>query len=928
MKYRIISLLNFAFSLSIGLLGQTNIDWSDEIKTYNEHGYKYLINGNYDSAEFYLKKTLELQEAKIGKKKPEIAYTHINLGVLYRNIYNFKQALFHFKTAEEYFLEYEPNSIYLGYCYTNKGNIYYNYIDYREAELYYRYSMDFFESIGETNINAYHQTSINLFNILVAQKRYNEALKFIDTQKTIVYEGATSFNRHMFIAEAYSRLYNYEAALDELKLARVAYELLPEENYPSLMRYYYRLASIHVQLGNYDQAQDYLLNNLKISFDEGPVFYEELFETYLLIGNIHYLKGNYSDCLSWLRSSLKKIDLYSKSADGSVNDSDYNKTIIDFYRLYGNAAQKLYYITNNTEDLIASLEYYNKCIDHIKKFKIHMRNEESAHLESEARIDIIHEAVYVAAKLYNETHEDKYLELAFLYAENMKSFSLFTEIKGEEAMQFSNLPTSIKNRESYLTQKMEAYSELINNERSKSDPDLNVITNLNTAYFKYKDNYNSLIDSIENLFPKYYDLKYNPHFITLDSLQKRIGKKEAIVEYVLSDTILTTFIIDKTQIKVLTQEIDPGFADDCYSYYTLLQKQDFDKNVHETFRIFVRLGRMFYETLVAPVLEVTKSREITFVPDGEIMYLPFETFVTEEVDREYIAYNQVPYLIYDVSVGYSYSSTLLFSERIRSKSPKEKVLAFAPSYDNLLDYKDPLEWNRQANPDLLMPLPGAREEVSYISKNVPSDIYFDDEASEANFKVQASDYSVLHLAMHTIMNDEDPMFSKLAFTRNWNDTTEDHNLYTYEIYNLDLNAEMVVLSSCSSGYGKMQKGEGMMSMSRGFIYAGCPSIVMTLWQISDRSSAELMSKFYKHLKKGKSKKESLRNAKIEYIKSSDNLKANPYFWSAFLLVGDSAPLYGFGGKVQSVIIISVLSILLLIPFLLRKQFTGRSKKRR
>jgi len=308
------------------------------------------------------------------------------------------------------------------------------------------------------------------------------------------------------------------------------------------------------------------------------------------------------------------------------------------------------------------------------------------------------------------------------------------------------------------------------------------------------------------------------------------------------------------------------------------------------------------------------------------MYLPFESFITQNVDKEYINYRDLPYLIYDVSVGYSHSSTLLFNERIKTKSPHARVLAFAPEYENLLDGDVPLVWNRQSNPDFLMPLPGAKREVEYIAKTVPSDVFMDYEATESNFKLHASDYEVLHLAMHTIMDDENPMFSKLAFARNWSDTTQDHNLFTYEIYNMKLNAEMVVLSSCSSGYGKMQKGEGMMSMARGFIYAGCPSIIMTLWQVSDHSSADLMSGFYKHLKAGQSKKKALREAKIDYITSSDKLKANPYFWSAFMMVGDNSPLYGASAGFYLAIIISGFSILVI--FLSYKKQILRSLKQK
>ena len=158
--------------------------------------------------------------------------------------------------------------------------------------------------------------------------------------------------------------------------------------------------------------------------------------------------------------------------------------------------------------------------------------------------------------------------------------------------------------------------------------------------------------------------------------------------------------------------------------------------------------------------------------------------------------------------------------------------------------------------DFLLPLGGIIKEVQSINETVPSRVFLNEEATEANFKKYAPDYNVLHLAMHTIMKDDKPLESLLAFTNvNDSDTTEDNKLYAYEIYNMKLNAQMAVLSSCSSGFGKMQKGEGMMSLARGFIYAGCPSIIMTLWQVSDKSSSELMTSFYKYLKKGKSKQE-------------------------------------------------------------------------
>jgi CHAT domain-containing protein len=901
---QIINLGLLFFCLSI--FGQDNSEPERIINAYNKSGYLYLKEGNFDSAEYYLLKTLELQVAYLGRFHSETASTHVNLSVIYRNLNNFQEALRHLNIAEKFFVENEPNSMFLGYIYNNKGNIYYSFSDFREAELYYRYCLDFFAENNPTNPDAYADPYFNLFNILIAQGRIEEAISFLNDLNIVNVSKKLEFNKHLYLAEAYSRLEKLDRALYEVNIAKGIYDE-HLSNIPYLMTYNYRVASINVKKGNYDLALRYLMHNIRIVENTRATSFEKLYQTFLLIGNIHYLKGNYENCIAWLSSTINKlsdIDTNEDATNNILNARSYNRDIIDFFKLYADAAQKLYYKNNDIDYLLLSLENYSRSIDYLKVFRLHMRNPESIHLESQTRISIIHEAVDVASKLYNLTGDLKYLEKAFLYAENMKAFSLYSEIKSGEAMQFAGLPTEVRERENTLTRKIEAYNELIHEENARSTPNQNLIKNYNESFFKLKDNYNSLLDSIEKYYPKYFELKYNPNFITPKVAQKKLRRKECLVEYVLSDSILTTFVIDEENINVLTRNIEDDFPDKCFAYFDLLQNQDFSNNVRETYREYVTLGKMFYEILVEPVLEITESREITFVPDGAIMYLPFESFITEDVDKEYINYRDLPYLIYDISVGYSHSSTLLFSERIKTKSPLEKVLAFAPEYENLLDGDVPLVWNRQSNPDFLMPLPGAKREVENISKTVPSDVYLDYEATENNFKLHASDYEVLHLAMHTIMDDENPMFSKLAFARNWSDTTQDHNLFTYEIYNMKLNAEMVVLSSCSSGYGKMQKGEGMMSMARGFIYAGCPSIVMTLWQVSDHSSADLMSGFYRYLKSGKSKKKALREAKIDYIRSSDKLKANPYFWSAFMMVGDSSPLYGASAGLYFTIIIT------------------------
>jgi CHAT domain-containing protein len=196
-------------------------------------------------------------------------------------------------------------------------------------------------------------------------------------------------------------------------------------------------------------------------------------------------------------------------------------------------------------------------------------------------------------------------------------------------------------------------------------------------------------------------------------------------------------------------------------------------------------------------------------------------------------------------------------------------LAFAPQYSsteiNLKNYRQLV--TRQRYRKNLYPIPGAKEEVESIKKLINTDIYEGLTATETNFKKIAGNYDILHLAMHTVIDNTDPMYSKLIFTLD-NDTVNDGLLNTYEIFGLKLKARMVVLSACSTGNGEISKGEGVISLARGFVYSGVSSLVMTLWEVEDKSGAILMKDFYINLLKGQSKSAALRNAKIKFIKGA------------------------------------------------------------
>jgi CHAT domain-containing protein len=146
--------------------------------------------------------------------------------------------------------------------------------------------------------------------------------------------------------------------------------------------------------------------------------------------------------------------------------------------------------------------------------------------------------------------------------------------------------------------------------------------------------------------------------------------------------------------------------------------------------------------------------------------------------------------------------------------------------------------------------------------------------------------------MHAFINDSLPAFSRLAFAQNHE--TDDNNdgwLNTADIYNLSLNARLTVLSACNTGSGNLKKGEGVMSLARGFLYAGCPSIIMTLWEVEDNAGTEIMQSFYQSLKKGRKTDEALRTAKLKYLENANPRTAHPHYWLGYVSIGSPEPLF-------------------------------------
>ncbi len=333
-----------------------------------------------------------------------------------------------------------------------------------------------------------------------------------------------------------------------------------------------------------------------------------------------------------------------------------------------------------------------------------------------------------------------------------------------------------------------------------------------------------------------------------------------------------------------------------YASFTLKDSADLRYQQDLTFASeqYADAAYRLYQILVKPVEDQLKNKVI-IIPDGILGYIPFQALLKEKPSVAY-RYHSHHYFGNDHRISYSYSATLLKEMRDKQhKNPAPKsLLAVAPYYDGteyLLDslYNEEMKAlgidKSLATREGFESLQHSGLEAKSVSEIWDGDILINEKATEQNFTDMAGQYRQPHMATHGKANDRVAEYAFLAFSE-IPDSTENELLYVKDIYNLSLNADLVVLSACETGIGELQRGEGIVSLARAFAYAGAKSIFTTLWSVNDAKTKDLMLNFHNHLKDGDEKDVALWKAQQQFLQRHKGQAAHPFYWAAFVGVGD------------------------------------------
>ncbi|MEX0290270.1 MAG: CHAT domain-containing protein, partial [Flavobacteriaceae bacterium] len=541
--------------------------------------------------------------------------------------------------------------------------------------------------------------------------------------------------------------------------------------------------------------------------------------------------------------------LISKDSTTSLRLNSSGATAL---KLLKNKAKALGLLSNPEActQLLETVDLGSRVIDELKPG---FKSEADKLLLIEEAIPLFESGMEAAYHLYSDSHDEAYIDTAFLYAEKSKSVLLLEVLLGTKANTFAKIPDSILQKERQLKSLIANAEKRLNRTKKQSPA-------LEDELFSLRNAYRELSKTIESSYPAYFDLKYNTEVLTLAQVQQELKNGPEMLSYFYgARAIYVLGISEKAKsmhqipledkLETLIRNIHEGLSS------TTLPAEELGK-----------LSYVLYQKIVAPALsDNSQGKGLLVLPDGLLNYIPFGALNTSA--------DTLQYLIEATPIAYSNSATLLGQLNER-KFRSNSVLGFAPSFE---------EGRERQEANLLLPLPHNTSEVTEVLKSFKGDAYTATQASLKNCRARFPEYGILHLATHAIYDDSRPEYSYLAFTPE----EDEYLLYVRDLYQLELDAALVTLSACESGIGELKGGEGFMSLARGFFYSGASSIASTLWKINDASSATLMGTFYQQLAEGQTKDKALQNSKLAFLKANrQNALSHPYYWSAYVVSGN------------------------------------------
>jgi len=757
---------------------------------------------------------------------------------------------------------------------------------------------------------------------------YQQALKVVE-----VYHGT----RYPDVADSYSNIaevlslqgkadsavYFFEKSMDLNK------SLFGEEH-PRVAKNLSDIGSAFLEINELDEANAYFYN----AYDLYERFYGANHITIAKIkeqiGKVLIEKGGYDSALDYFQTALNaNVPFLFEVEDVSKNppiDKVLDKNIfLSTLALKAQTLTKRYLIKNRFEDLESAYNNFLVCDSLIDDLRRSFVDYNDQLIFNRTASQVYEDAIYTCFLLKNFTDENKYIEEAFYFSEKNKSNILLQSFNDNEAIRFAEMPDSLEALEKVLKIKISVAEK--NLLRASQERDSSEIIRTQQNLLEFKKEHKEFVNEIENNYPHYYQLKYDRTVASLEQVQDQLANDEFLVEYMWGEDRLFIFSITDDEAHLDLFKNPQSLITNLFDFRKSITDLDYithRDSIEHAWNNFTSNANEIYKVLLENSIKYFSDvsyKNIIIVPEGILGYVPFEILLKTKPEFEGINYGKLDYLLHKYNISYAFSGSMLLNQ-IEKDVVGESISygGFAPIYGSKkLSFSTTDPNFRYSEGTSYIDLPASRMGVQQIANMLEGTAFVNEDATEQMFRDTAAQFDILHLAMHGIYDDKNPLNSHLVFSQ-LADENDDNLLTAAELYNMSLYSSLVFIGACNSGFGNINRGEGIMSLSRSFAYAGCPSIVMSLWSVPDDETAKISNDFFKNLKNGRSKSEALRLAKLKYLSDAkvppDRL--HPLFWAGFVPIGEMSPIYTPNEFSNTWTLLAAIAVLVLTIFVGRR----------
>lgn len=799
----------------------------------------------------------------------DLARSQFMLGATHKYLGNYAQALVHLQNALK-ISESGKNDFMVAKEYLELGDIYDYLGDYDKSITCLEQAYPYLLVNQKDKLNLLSQHYIRLATVYLAKENHQSALKNNKLAIRLCKDSMTSSVSDLYnvnIANCYTNMNTsyraqkqYDSAYFCLQQALVFYKKS-------------KMGDVTLRIGNvYNEIGDLFLSQKKytealksqqkaIEILKSFPTHRYLSSAYASAGEVFLLMGKTSEALLHFQ---KALDIAVPNSPPSVKSIT---TVTDKCLIALNGIARCYLADKKTA---VALHYFRQLDTLMTNLHTSFKEDGSKFNLSKEALPIYENAIEAALTIGDTA-------TALDFCERNKAVVLREAVQDVNAKQSLKLDPSVSAHEKQLRERIAYYQK----QRFDANDSLRGIWQ--DSIQRTKTELETLIKDLERAEPAYFKQKYAPiRSLTITDIQKNLPPEMLFLEYFMGDNQLFIFAIAKNKVAVysltllsLSQTdaavLPLGFRDSVQVFLQNIKNPSPD--VTSLSRCATTSYTLYNWLLQKPLEEFNADGHITrlrIVPDGILNYIPFDALIeqpTTDMKRRDVAYVLKKY-----AVSYIVSNQLLNPTTTKSNWSffnKTNFGGFGINYQNTP----------------LSKLPFAEKEVVQLQEKMGGDVFTQtkNKALRDIFIKKAANYNILHLSMHGTVDDQEPMKSALQFV-NAKDSLDP--LLVIDAQNLELtNNELTVLSACNTGTGALQRGEGIMSLSRAFAQAGCRSLVMSLWTLQDAYTTEIVGNFYDNLKKQQPKDVALAEAKRLFLSADQSERRAPNYWASLVVIG-------------------------------------------